>query len=156
MFPFPRTIATITLAALLFGNAAGWVHVGHHHAGGCCDASATEAAECRSSGCCGDDCPFDHGAKEIRDQRLAEKRAAGAATTLPGIGNDASPPLGRHHSDHCSICQSFYMTSNGMPASASLSFASADLALPYYPRDAESHGDFLLANCISPRGPPHA
>ncbi|WP_145349816.1 hypothetical protein [Roseimaritima multifibrata] len=92
----------LTLAALLFGNVTGWVHVGcSSHPAGCCSTNAvnpgeTSTGEHGSHSCChhnhGDTCQAD----------------ALAHTDKPDEKHDPAQPTEEHDSDRCSICQSFF------------------------------------------------
>lgn len=98
----------LTLAALLIGNVAGWVHVGcssHGAAGqtaGCCSPglttdSQTLAKKGRVNACC------QHGACSASTAAKAQHEDTAAQQTDP-----PEAPAEEHDSDCCSICQNFF------------------------------------------------
>ncbi|WP_235033433.1 hypothetical protein [Rubripirellula obstinata] len=89
----------IILAALLFGNVAGWVHVGcsGHHSGCCATKLDNACAETSSSRSC---CKHDHrDACCSKESEQAENQANDPASELPAPQHDA---------DRCAICQNFF------------------------------------------------
>lgn len=110
----------LTLAALLFGNVAGWVHVGcSSHQSGCC------AAHCNSSALPHDEShchahaghTHDHGEQGYSDHGCCDHAHTGAnehQTTCQSDVNvilaesESDQPSEPHDSDRCSICQSFF------------------------------------------------
>jgi len=107
-----RTFTTyLTLASLLVGNLAGWVHVGCHDpwGGGCCIAPASlpavEASDSKqpsdSGHACG--CHLDH---QRIDQQEDTEDTAREENRLPCPAGK-SQPLPEHDSDGCTICQGF-------------------------------------------------
>ena len=138
----------LTLAALLFSNFAGWVHVGcsnHHgdHHTGCCSpasAVAVKSAESdrgRHSCCC-----HHHGSDCTADTDTATKP-------------ESDPPTHQHHdSDRCAVCQNFFASRHAVTV------VDAVVAIE---RIAVSRGvapvdDVFAPNHLSPshtvRGPP--
>ncbi|MGB7342877.1 MAG: hypothetical protein WBD20_01575 [Pirellulaceae bacterium] len=112
-----RTLAVyLTLAALLFSNVAGWVHVGCSghltrcgHSAGCCDstsnvactlASTTAQQDCCEHSCC----QHDHVAPTLPPIEFP----AEIAVDTHAEESDSDTPAEQHDSDSCSICQSFF------------------------------------------------
>jgi|GEM_PF-3572572 len=104
----------LTLAALLFGNVAGWVHVGcSSHQSGCCvshcDLSArlhdeshgqTHASHTHDHGehgCC-------HHAHTSADEHETTCQSDASCASTESESDQPSEP---HDSNRCSICQSF-------------------------------------------------
>ncbi|WP_146531016.1 DUF2946 family protein [Novipirellula artificiosorum] len=92
----------LTLATLLFGNAAGWVHFGcsRHHAD--CRPSASVAAsksaqyDHRGHRCC----DHDHGSS-----CHAKSPEKSESTTDE---SESESPASEHDSNECAVCQSFF------------------------------------------------
>ena len=80
------------LAALLFGNVAGWVHVGCHGSGHHRVAPQSEPAA--HSCCCHHHC--------------AAPTAKDEGSKGSDSESDDSAPADEHDSDHCSVCQGFF------------------------------------------------
>ncbi|MGI9471901.1 MAG: DUF2946 family protein [Rubripirellula sp.] len=124
-----RLICLLTIASLLVGNVAGWVHVGHHCGGG---HHEVQQKVDQHQGCCHHHCHQD-------DEQ-----------------HEPDQPHGdhEHDPDTCSICQSFFAFRLGLPTVAQPDqwqpAETADFCLVV--SDVAVEKVFLSA--LSSRGPP--
>lgn len=92
----------LTLAVLLFGNAAGWVHVGcSGHQADCCSAASAAASKSAQGDHRGHRrCDHDHGSScHAESPEKSESTSDKSESESPASGHD---------SDECAVCQSFF------------------------------------------------
>ena len=131
MFIQRRSVALIALVALLFGNAAGWVHVGCHqhcHSNEChlesvlseSGLSESGLGELSPSDCCG--AHHHHGDHQHADHNHGPDPSLPPDLNLDSLVVTDSPvesgdaPCGHdpHEHDECSICQAFFASRDGI------------------------------------------
>lgn len=101
----PRRLSTIALASLLIGNLAGWVHVGQHAGGVCCDLSQPTSVVSDDRRCCaahrcdGDQLPDSGPAHQTETERFSEP--------------DQPVPHPSHDGENCTVCEYFESTRDG-------------------------------------------
>ena len=151
----PRNLtAYLALAALLFGNVAGWMHIGCSSPNqSCCTASVDQ--DIASLSACRDHVAPESYAKHAcchHDHAVAEKQSPRHADSA---GDDSVPtPADEHDPDQCSICQSFFSSRHAvvLPCQPTLLEAVLSAYAVFTPDDA------LLDTAISgnhwDRGPP--
>ena len=90
------------LVALLFGNVAGWVHIGcSHHSLGCCSETLANSAKSPS----GNPVADDHGEHCCCHHECG---ATGAGEAAEFLASESETPADQHDPDTCSVCQSFF------------------------------------------------
>lgn len=126
MFIQRRFVALIALVALLFGNAAGWVHVGcHHHchSNECHHVSVLGELfldKLLPGDCCG--AHHHHGDDQHADHNHGPDPSLPPDLNLDSLVVTDSPvessdaPYGHdpHEHDECSICQAFFASRDGI------------------------------------------
>ncbi|MEM9825816.1 MAG: hypothetical protein AAF958_04470 [Planctomycetota bacterium] len=177
MKPFRKPIALVALFALLFGNAAGWTHVG-------CSAHSAQVCghgECCSAGIAGHGDPVATAQPEAaaKPKAAARRGAAGHhhgcacrghshhVGTVAGddcrdtSGSEDSPePCPHHHPPtphdpaHCSICQSFFESRDAV----TFELGPPNIVVMIVDRDGFPQNDVLFShlpkNLQRARGPP--
>ncbi|WP_146598436.1 hypothetical protein [Novipirellula aureliae] len=110
----------LSLAALLFGNVAGWVHVGcsahpgcSGHPTGCCRAKLDDACETFEDDSCQHSCCHHDHADACHSETLAHSDESASTDWQTGANKqssdpDSEAPVDHHDSDRCSICQNFF------------------------------------------------
>ncbi len=137
MFFQRRFVTLLALAALLFGNFAGWVHVGsyahdhvghyhighyhigHHHVGSCCQSVALGTDDCSSDSQTG----HHDGASDCCQHDDVSLPRAHVDLLVEDLPQDAEPtPTSPcdHDSDQCNICQSFFASRDAVPLQGDL------------------------------------
>jgi hypothetical protein len=134
--------ALLALFALLFGNVAGWLHVG-------C-AEICEHASQKPAGCATPVAPAADTAHCCGGHAAETNRAAGRHEKSPAV------PRNSHDSDHCTVCQTFFSQ-----RAISALFAPVGCWQPLSPEPACGSVEpcdlpVALAASISVRGPPRA
>ena len=126
MFIQRRFVALIALVALLFGNAAGWVHVGCHqhcHSNECHHVSVLGELfldKLLPGDCCaahhhhGDDQHADH--NHGPDPSLPPDLNLDSLVVTDSPVESSDAPYGHdpHEHDECSICQAFFASRDGI------------------------------------------
>lgn len=131
-----KLTSILAIASLLFGNVAGWVHIGHHHhSHGHAHAEVAQVAE--QHGCC-------HHHHHCHDDEGATKESE----------PDQDPVHHEHDSDNCSVCRNFFASRHALPTiGQTVAWQPAEIsdALPVV-SDLAPQPIFLSGH--SSRGPP--
>lgn len=158
--PLRKSCVFLCVAALLLGNAAGWVHVGCVHSPtACCSHSdsGNTASVAPPVACCSHSHAHHH--EHSHDSPSASTTSCSGEKTAPSRetqkgSSDPSEFPAEHDHERCSVCQSFFASRDGMltciDVPAHFAVASEFSTATSEPtRSAD-----LLRTSISVRGPP--
>jgi hypothetical protein len=172
-----RSLPLLAFASLLFGNVAGWVHVGCHHHGliqQCCQNLSIWDSHCCEG--CQDHTDQSHqGCRHVRvalspslDSNDAFVKAVAAGQVVAensggtqigqetGVPTPGQPMPCERDSQRCSICQSFFTTRTAIvPSSAVVVSQPTDFSTQLIPDTLQWIASVELTG-LSVRGPPRA
>jgi hypothetical protein len=169
MFFQHRPLALLALASLLFGNVAGWVHVGcHQHEQGiqcchdlslghshCCDHQTDDSGQ----DCCHSDDSLMPPMESLASLVVSVSSQHGEQWPNELAANEQNPgepaPC-EHDSQRCSICQSFFASRTAIVLpNVSVVFQPADFSRELIAETVPWVGSVDLSG-LSVRGPPQA
>lgn len=153
LYIFRPLTAGLCIAALLFSNVAGWLHVGCADAGrNCCSAQATEDVETKphTTSCC----HSSHGHADTHRTGEPHSHHCADETSETGSEPDHDHAPVEHDHERCSICQNFFTLRNGVVTTAVPTIQAVEAVEVITDNPARIPLPSLLLDSISVRGPP--